>query len=414
MKKILFFILLYALTTTPYQLYSWDGEDHHTMTRYALHDVTREWKLYQPITVTPIRSFLKKLEALRPEFRDPWFFSNYLKINTTIDLDMQHADTKGRSALTPFEILSSYATDPDEGRDEDLFVRDAHGNPKAMFPDQVWFGELQGANSKAFRHLEKPPFSFAHPITTFGFPFRKLGEATDRAEIYYQLSLLAFSLDEPYWGWRFLAGSFHYLQDLHQPYHAAQITPSLASEAVHAFFDWGHKQDNSFRGFIRTAAHLVSNSHRFYESYMARPGPESTTYKENVLKSLMGTSVLDKTPDSVKSMAIKTRDDSNLVWADLERWIHHIMTPKLQSSEYSLVTETEPRDKPESFLVKESDFDEVNQRIFEVTQARFTEAGKVMRTEIRMILDQPQHPDPKSILAALDRLLSYTPTSLPQ
>lgn len=412
MKKILFSFFLYTLCTIPYSLHSWDGDDHHTMTFYALQDVSRDWKLDQSVRVTPIRVFLKKLEALRPEFRDPWFFSNYLKINTTIDLDTTHSDTHGRSTLTPLEILTSYATDPDEGRDENLFIRDEYGNPKPMFPDQIWFGELEGANSKAFRHLEKPPFSIKHPVTTFGFPFRKLGEATERAEIYYQLSCLAFSLQEPYWGWRFLAGSFHYLQDLHQPYHAAQITPALAAESFHAFFDWGHKQDNSFRGFIRTAAHLVSNSHRFYESYMARPGPESTTYREAVLKSLRGRTLLEKTPTSVEEMALEIRDDSNLVWADLERFMHHLMNEKLRSSEYSLVTETAPRDDPETFLVKGSDFDTVNQKIFAITQDRFSQAGKVMRTEVRMILDRDPKQSPDIFLKSMDRKLNYQAVKL--
>ncbi len=412
--RIFLFLLLSWLACFPFhQLHSWDGEDHHTMTRLALQDIAHDWHLDIPVAVKPIRALLDKLQVLRPEFRDPWFFSHYLKINTKIDLDATHPDTQGKNSLTPFEILSSYATDPDEGRDEDLFLRDAKGNPQPMFPDQKWFGELQGPNSKAFRHLEKPPFSLKHPVTTFGFPLRKLGEATDRAEIYYQLSLLAFSLGEPYWGWRFLAGSFHYLQDLHQPYHAAQITPALASEAVHAYWDWGHRKDGSFRGFIRTAAHLVSNSHRFFESYMARPGPESATYRENVLKSLTGASLLEKTPPSVKEMALKTRDESNRVWSDLERLMHHIMNEKLQGSSYSLVTETDPRDKPESFLVKGPDFDDTNRRIFTITQSRFEEAGRAMRTEIRMVLDYPKHQDPKTFLEKLDALLHFTREPLP-
>jgi hypothetical protein len=45
----------------------------------------------------------------------------------------------------------------------------------------------------------------------------------DRIELFVRLSSLAFATEHPYWGWRFLAWSLHYLQDLTQPYHAKAV-----------------------------------------------------------------------------------------------------------------------------------------------------------------------------------------------
>jgi hypothetical protein len=248
-KTLTAFLLLVSLTVPAY---GWNLSDHREIARRSLEDVAKGWSLDVPCEVHLLASFLDKLKPLREPLGDPWQFSASLKINPKIDIGAEESlrfpegDAKGKKFLTPIRILELYSTDPDDGRDQDLFVRDASGQPHAAFEDEKWFGAVQGPNSQAFRHIEKPPFSLAHPLRTLGIPFRSVGEASQRAEIYFQLSRLAFALEEDYWGWRFLAGGLHYLEDLHQPYHAGQITPLLFRKGLGILLSWGGRKKASW------------------------------------------------------------------------------------------------------------------------------------------------------------------------
>lgn len=402
MKKFLLTLLVFFILI-PTPIFSWDGNDHQLMTRLALTSVSEEWNLTTPCDIHPLKDFLQKLGTLRHELSQPWYFSDFLKINPAIDMEIKHADLKDKNRVTPLEILSSYATEPDEGRDENIFFRDANGKPRPMFADQPWFGSLQGAGSKSFRHLQKPAFSWHHPVSTFGFPLRTLGEASTRAEIYYQLSLLAFSFHEDYWGWRFLANGLHYIEDLTQPYHTGQITPKLVIDSLIAYLQWGHKN----KSLIETAAHLVSNSHRFYESYVARPGDGNQASRQKLLKALEEKTLLPSSFNSGKEMALFVRDYSNQSWPSLVACIGEIMSPRLKGP-YDFVTETEPRDNPSHFLNKQKDFDQKNETVFQITENQYHLAGQAIRTIVKLDISTKQG-DPKKILEVIDQLLQEYP-----
>lgn len=397
---ILFFFIL------PLQgAQAWNLEDHRLLSRLALESVASDWWLDQPCEKHTLQSFLNKLGQIRPELSDAWHFADYLRINPKINLEAEDPSLKDKRNLTPIEILSAYAVDPDDGRDQDLFVRDARGIPHYAYPDQKWFGAMMGGNSQAFRHIEKPPFAWKHPLSTFGFPFGKVGEATSRVEIYFQVSLLAFSLHEDYWGWRFLANALHYLEDLHQPYHTGQITPDLLFRGLKAYVSWGYKK----LGFMGTFSHLVSNSHRFYESYIDNPGiPDSNAYrfKEEALQSVQAV----ETPPlagSPKDLAIRVRDSSNLLFPTLVADITQIATPKLLG-EHSYLSDGDQADNPQDYFQKGPAFDPIHQEIFRITQERFKSAGKAIRTIVQVIVQTKDLKKPEEVLNILDQILQPT------
>jgi hypothetical protein len=395
-KKLAALILLF-----PAAALGWNETDHQAMARLALSDVAASWKLNQKVPVRPLQSLLDKLQKLRPELGDAWHFSDYLKINSKINLEHEDPAVEGKRLLSPLDILSFYSTDPDDGRDQNLFVRDKKGNPQFAYPDQKWFGVLQGPDSQAFRHIEKPPFRFRSAASTFGLPFRTVGEATERAEIYFQVSLLAFSLNEEYWGWRFLAGSFHYLQDLHQPYHAGQITFPLLLKCVEAYFSWGRKE----KGLVGTCAHLVSNSHRFYENYVAAPQGFDRGAKEKALETLRGEDLLSFT-STVRDLAIQVRDASNLRFPELVSAVTQATTPALLTPHRFEKEDWEK--EPEKFLKQGPAFEEANHKMFEVTKERFESAGRMIRTVVGSSLKNRGKSEAGEILEELDQLLYPT------
>jgi len=408
MKRLLIAAAFCLLSSSAF---GWNLKDHRNMASLALESVAEEWGLNEACPIRPLELFLDKLKPIRPEIADAWQFSFYLKINPKIDLSAQTSlrfpeGTPRGNTLTPLEILSLYATDADDGRDQDLFLRDDQGHPRPMFPDQKWFGSVQGPNSQAFRHIEKPPFRLSHPLTTFGIPLRSLGEASQRTEIYFQLSQLAFALGEDYWGWRFLAGGLHYLEDLHQPYHAGQITPLLLRKGLKVLLSWGRSE----KGFIGSFAHVISNSHRFFETYIDRAESFDPDLKEHAYKSLLGTDALSA-PLSARDLAEKARDDSNSYFAPLAEAVGKLTGESLYERQefFSDGDRGTDNSDPKDFVLEGFASEDANRKIFEIVENRFAAAGRSIRTYIRLAIDRRKiSENPQSILATLDQLLGPT------
>lgn len=372
-------------------LWAWNGTDHIAITRLALEEAAPDWQLDQPVEIHPLQSLLDKLKVIRPALGDPRQWAHYLQINTKTDFDYLPPEAKGQKELSALSILSFFSVDPDDGRDQDL---------PELSPDQKWFGSPRGGNSQAFRHIEKPPFDWRHPSGTFGFPLRAVGEATKRAEIYFQASLLAFSLQEDYWGWRLLAGTFHYLQDLHQPYHAGQITPGLLTRGLWAFLRWGYDE----KGIMGTFAHIISNSHRFYESYVAIPSGHDNGVKGEALKALKGRDLAPIT-GTIRDLAIQVRDSSNRHFPELVCAVTRASDPVLFSS-YDFKSDQKGADNPSRFLKTGPEFEESNQKIFEITRERFESAGRVIRAVVHAAIENQRAEKPETLLRNLDLLLN--------
>ena len=417
-------LIAFALVASPTITRGWNGPDHQAIGRIALQEVAREWGLDRPVPVRPLESLLKKLllcmdsssmgivrgrAGSPPDFSepsgcasgeriDPWHFADWLKINPAIDIERPVPEMTSKKAATPLEILSYYSIDPDDGRDQDLFVRDEKGKPHARFRDQKWFGALAGANSQAFRHMEKPPFSFRHPIATFGFPFRGVGEATRRCKIWCLASELAFAHGEEYWGWRFLANALHYLQDLHQPFHAGQITPGILIRGLGAWpFGWGYS-----KGFMGTFAQLMSNTHRFFESFIAQPGSRDQGKKDRALFALRGKET-PPLPDDPLQLAIAARDASNRLFPPTVNAVIRMAKPELLGGR-EFRSDPPAADDPLSFIREGTDA--ANRRLYAIVNERFGAAGQSLRTAVRMAINRRGTRTPEQITQELTETIS--------
>src|SRR6185436_15809665 len=188
-----------------------------------------------------------------------------------------------------------------------------------------------------------------------------VGEASQRAEIYFQLSQLAFALQEDYWGWRFLAGGLHYLEDLHQPYHAGQITPLLFRKGLGILVSWGRKE----KGFMGSFAHVVSNSHRFFETYVDRPEGRDGGLKGEALKAIGGTDLAD-VPGTVADLARSVRDASNVQFGPLAEAVSRMTGESLYGHEeiFSDGDASGVNSDPKDFILEGPAFEGANNAIF--------------------------------------------------
>ncbi|MBW2967869.1 hypothetical protein KY362_05275 [Candidatus Woesearchaeota archaeon] len=131
------------------------------------------------------------------------------------------------------QILSDFSDEPDWEIDQNL----------QLSWMQAFHGESQG-----YRHIYYPTGSFHIPMGLIG-----QGGTPERVQHFYDLAKAAFENGDTYWGFRFLARSLHYVQDMSQPYHTRQ-------------FYWRYVQlEDPFYGTIQT----IKNYHFAYESYQA-------------------------------------------------------------------------------------------------------------------------------------------------
>ncbi len=151
--------------------------DHRLLTREILGDTP--WlsnPQFRQIEVTPYSYTEADRSAYAPEFQ-PIYIDRLVGEKTTAR-----------------EILLRYVDEPNWGMDEGL--------------DLSPFQDLAGG-SKGYRHQR---YHYLKGVV-------QVGIAHERAETFYQLAKLAFAKGDAYWGFRFLARSLHYLEDLGQPLH---------------------------------------------------------------------------------------------------------------------------------------------------------------------------------------------------
>jgi len=95
-------------------------------------------------------------------------------------------------SIEPWKILTLYSTEPDWDLDVDL--------------DLHWKQKLT-KGSHGYRHMQ---------YNLFGFQF---GKTLDTFMYHFYAAQRAWTLQNPYWTWRFLSRGTHYLADLGAPFH---------------------------------------------------------------------------------------------------------------------------------------------------------------------------------------------------
>jgi hypothetical protein len=164
-------------------LLEWCERYHHE------HDTRYEWK--RPETMPSTKTQLSAREKLLWDLED--------NMDTQLDLG---------SEKTAADILIKYVSEPDGLLDGGL---EKTPYVERLRESMSYFGG-NDANTHAFRHYYVPT-SFLPPILS------PKGIAPYRAALYSKLSEGAFDTGHPYWGYRFLAWSIHYTQDVTQPWH---------------------------------------------------------------------------------------------------------------------------------------------------------------------------------------------------
>ena len=162
-----------------------------------------------------------------------------------------------------YEAMRRHVGDPDNGMDANL---DDSWDP---LDERKWMGGTKGPTSAGFRHMYFGGWQLAHPIATFQIPPKAIGQAPERvAETAAEAKrLLHAALNEESRadGFKKLGWSFHYAQDLAQPFHSVQIlTPRMIPWKE--LLAWPPKR--GFEKLVREATRTVSNYHWAYEGYV--------------------------------------------------------------------------------------------------------------------------------------------------
>lgn len=196
-------IFLFWLRGTPVQ--AWNG--HKQISAHALSSVQG---LDQVVEKTPYTYDIVDNEQYNPSFELKYLLKELPEIRA-------------------YDVLVSYAQEPDWGLDSDLELHTL----------QILTGGSQG-----WRHQR---------YTIFGGQIA-FGTAPQRAQHFYDLAQYAYSLGDTYWAYRFLSRSMHYLMDMGQPLHSLPLPT--------ADFVFQHKLS------LKKAARVGENVHHNLESFI--------------------------------------------------------------------------------------------------------------------------------------------------
>lgn len=210
-REIVFFSLLFltVILLIPKTVLAWGG--HKEVTYYTIKDI--EWiNNYPEIKITPFT------------YEDP--------DKREIPYNIPYKEGSIGDTTDAITILTTYCEEPDWGLDK--------------YIDSKLFKILErfGLDSSGWRH---------GCWVMFG-GLLKLGGAVERFTYYYNMSLLAFKNNDPYWGFRFLARGLHYLEDVTQPQHTYPVPYRVILENL---FD------------SKKIVQIASNHHFTLERYQA-------------------------------------------------------------------------------------------------------------------------------------------------
>jgi hypothetical protein len=187
-----------------------------------------------------------------------------LRLNPTVEVKPTDQGACIRTQpITGREIITAFVDEPDEGMDQNL------PGPREEFDPQdaaKWMGGTSGPTSAGFRHMYFGGWQLWHPIHTFQIPAGAIGYAPERAALMANKAreLIAKGGVETAWGYRVLAWSIHYLQDLSQPFHAVQI-PHLNMVPWYALLQW--PPSAGFADLVKETTRTIANYHWSFEHY---------------------------------------------------------------------------------------------------------------------------------------------------
>lgn len=263
MKKHTWVTLLTLSLGLSTQALGWDI--HQTLMPSILDSVSPDLKMALSVTYpTPCEPIDQKF--LNTLIQD-------LQLNRTTQVPTSASSSSFKtcvlgSKMSIQEILQgSSVDDPDQGMDRDL---PAEYDPKE---ERTWMGGLTGPSSQGFRHMYFGGLKMDNFVATFQIPMRPIGQAINRAEVMAIKGKEYFKAGAGVWSIRVLGWALHYIQDLAQPFHAAQIINAK-------IIPWGELLSfpPSFSNFKQESIRTVSNYHWALEGYVRtrlKEGPTS-------------------------------------------------------------------------------------------------------------------------------------------
>lgn len=168
------------------------------------------------------------------------------------------------SSLSVYQVLAGTSVDdPDQGMDRDLPANP--GNSVDPAGDRKWMGGFTGPSSQGFRHMYFGGWKISQPITSFQVPFHAIGKAPDRFETMANKAKEMVKSGNLIWGTRITAWAMHYIQDLAQPFHSAQL-PSLRMVPWYELLAWPPSQ--GWNELQKQTTRVITNLHWAYEGYV--------------------------------------------------------------------------------------------------------------------------------------------------
>lgn len=247
-SSVLFGTVVALLIGIPSSAFAW--EKHQSLSRWIVapsEDTSLNliWEKEIPLTCGDLTSPLIQSLALHEKTHLPKLFPDK-KCGTTVPLR---------------EVLQAGILDePDHGMDEDL--------PDSADPDsyRTWMGGKTGPTSKGFRHMYFGGWKLHSPLATFQIPFGAIGASPRRVELLVTEARRLIRARELFWGVRVLGWALHYVQDLAQPFHSAQL-PSLAMVPWSAPWDALHAEGvkAAFPALVRETTRTIANYHWAFE-----------------------------------------------------------------------------------------------------------------------------------------------------
>ena len=256
-----------------------------------------------------------------------------LNPTSTVPSFISAAPTKTCGPDAPMSIreilLGPPVDDPDQGMDRDL--PDSYDKAD----ERNWMGGKKGPPSQGFRHMYWGGWSASHPITTFQIPSHAIGQAIERADLLATRAKKFYTAGMGAWSVRVLGWSLHYIQDLTQPFHAAQIV-SFKILPVSELFGWPPTE--ALSTFKKEAARTVTNYHWALEGYVRtrlKEGASSPFY--DCLKNPTQFSQLDiETASSAREIALAVAKASVENAPDLGRAETEFFSLQLKQPGYDL------------------------------------------------------------------------------
>lgn len=244
MRSSVFFSILVVFSAAS-QAMAWDAHDH--VTRLALQS-QENW---DEISYEPIENVLSDLSvAGKPAPRTVAGLAHQLGIHADKVNWTWQPVSENSAYPAPLEVIAFGSLEADGGMDQDHDASE----------DQKYMGGTKGPSSQGFRHMYYRKFDVIEPLATFHFPFREMGEAPYRAQLYFDLAVQAKRAGHLFWAYRFLGWGVHYVQDIGQPFHANQLG------SVTLFPLWT-LISRGFEAAVAEATRLSGNFHLSFEQY---------------------------------------------------------------------------------------------------------------------------------------------------